>query len=362
MSEEQGFSKRRVMELPRSVAVGHGVLSDPAEICADIGLRGTALIIQDELTKKIAGDRAADILLSSGYEVQSFMISDADMENVNASVEMARRIKADFIVGIGGGRPIDVAKCSSSEIGGMPFISIPTAASHDGIVSAAASISVEGKKKSISANPPMIVIADTEIIASAPYALLTAGYGDIISNKTAVLDWELAHRDMREEISSYAAALSSMTGEIMLRNAGKMHPNDEESAWIVVKALAASGVAMSIAGSSRPASGSEHLFSHALDRIAKKPGLHGHQCALGSIMMMKLHGGDWEGFRERMKIAGLPVTAKEIGLSDEEVINAIVMAPEIRPERYTILHKLGLDREEAERLAGETGVIWSNRR
>ena len=354
---ESDFSKYRVTKLPRSVAVGHGVLDDIASICADVGLRGSALLVQDATTEKIAGGRVSDSLKKGGYTVHSFIITDADMENVKAVMEKARQVHADFLLGIGGGRSIDVAKCASSEIGGMPFISVPTAASHDGIVSGAASITVDGKKKSISAHPPMIVVADTEIIANAPYALLSAGYGDIISNKTAVLDWELANREKGEEISSYAIALSAMTGEIMLRHADQMHEGDEKSAWMVVKALTASGVAMSIAGSSRPASGAEHLFSHALDRIAEKPGLHGHQCAIGSIMMLKLHGGDWEGFRERMKIAGLPTSAGEIGLSEDEVVKALLMAPEIRPERYTVLHKLGLSREEAEELARETGVI-----
>ncbi len=356
MSEESDFSKYRVTKLPRSVAVGHGVLDEIADICSDVGLRGSALLVQDPTTEKIAGGRVAESLKNGGYTVHSYIISDADMENVEAVMQMAKKLHVDLILGIGGGRSIDVAKCAASEIGGMPFVSVPTAASHDGIVSGAASITVDGMKKSISAQPPMIVVADTKIIAGAPYALLTAGYGDIISNKTAVMDWELANKDVGEETSSYAIALSAMTGEMMLRNADKMHPGDEESAWMVVKALTASGVAMSIAGSSRPASGAEHLFSHALDRIAKKPGLHGHQCALGSIMMLKLHGGDWEGFRERMKIAGLPVTAAEMGLSEDEVVRALLMAPEIRPERYTILHKLRLSRAEAEELARETGV------
>jgi len=354
---ESDFSKHRITKLPRSVAVGHGVLDDIASICEDVGLRGSALLVQDETTRKIAGDRVAENLKKAGYTVHSFIISDADMDNVNAVMEKARQVHVDFLLGIGGGRSIDVAKCASSEIGGMPFVSVPTAASHDGIVSGAASITVDGKKTSISAQPPMIVVADTEIIAKAPYNLLTAGYGDIISNKTAVLDWELANREKGEEISSYAIALSAMTGEIMLRNADKMKPGDEQSAWMVIKALTASGVAMSIAGSSRPASGAEHLFSHALDRIAEKPGLHGHQCAIGSIMMLKLHGGDWEDFRARMSIVGLPTSAREMGLSDDEIVDALLLAPDIRPERYTILHKLRLSREEARELAVETGVI-----
>lgn len=353
---EQDFSKRKIMDLPRTIAVGHGVLRDIAGICERTGLDGRAVLVEDSVTEDIAGKSAAELLRSGGYGVEKFVISDADRTNVDNLIAIARKHRADFMVAIGGGRPIDVAKCASSEMG-IQFVSVPTAASHDGIISGSASISVDGVKTSISARPPLAVIADTKIIASAPHRLMTAGYGDVVSNRSAVLDWELANRERGEEISSYASTLSMITAETMLRSADRIIEGSEESAWIIVKALSASGVAMSIAGSSRPASGAEHLFSHALDRIARRPALHGHQCALGSIMTLKLHGSDWEDFRERLKIAGLPVTAGDAGLSDKEVVRALVMAPDIRPERYTILHKLGMNEKEAENLARETGII-----
>ena len=350
------FSKRKLMELPRTVAVGHGVIEDVGRICERTGLKGRVLIVEDKITEKVAGRKVESILKEWDFQVYKHHISEADMETVKTVKHIANIKRSDFIMGIGGGRPIDVAKMVASELG-IHFVSVPTAASHDGIISGSASIIVNGEKKSISAHPPIAVIADTSIIASAPHQLMTAGYGDIVSNKSAVLDWELANREKGKEISSYASTLSMITAETMLRSADKIIKGSEESAWIIVKALSASGVAMSIAGSSRPASGSEHLISHALDRIAEKPALHGHQCALASIMTLKLHGADWEDFRERLRIAGLPTTAKELGIRDEELIKAVLKAPEIRPERYTILHKLRLSREEVERLAKETGVI-----
>jgi len=124
----------------------------------------------------------------------------------------------------------------------------------------------------------------------------------------------------------------------------------------VCKALVSSGVAMSIAGSSRPASGSEHKFSHALDRIAKKPALHGEQCGVGTIMMMYLHGGDWEAIRNALLTIGAPTTAHALGVTDEEVIEALVHAHEIAPERYTVLGDSGLNFEAAEKLAKTTKV------
>ena len=88
---------------------------------------------------------------------------------------------------------IDTAKISAFNLD-LPFISIPTATSHDGIASSRASIPTGEGSASLEAEPPVAIVADTGIIASAPHRLLAAGCADIISNYTAILDWELAHR------------------------------------------------------------------------------------------------------------------------------------------------------------------------
>ena len=106
---------------------------------------------------------------------------------------------------------------------------------------------------------------------------------------------------------------------------------------MVTKALVSSGVAMSIAGSSRPASGGEHKFSHALDRLAPGKGLHGEQCGIGTIITMYLHGGDWRGIRASLRTIGAPVTPKEIGIDDEIAVQALLEAKNTRPERFTLL-------------------------
>ena len=93
-----------------------------------------------------------------------------------------------------------------------------------------------------------------------------------------------------------------------------------------------------------------------LDKIAKKPALHGEQCGVGAIMMMNLHGGDWKFIRDALHNVKAPTTAKELGVSPEEIIEALTIAHTIR-DRYTILGDRGLSREAAEKLAITTGVI-----
>jgi len=114
---------------------------------------------------------------------------------------------------------------------------------------------------------------------------------------------------------------------------------------------------MSIAGSSRPCSGSEHLFSHALDQLAPKPALHGEQCGVGTIMMARLHNINWRQIRDTLKRVDAPTTAEDLGVEPEHVIEALVRAAEIRPDRYTILDERTLTKDAAEKLAKTTGVI-----
>jgi len=343
------------MQLPRDVVTGHGVINEVVNVCHDLKLGDNAMIITGKHTKKIAGDIVRDAIADCGHNVEIEISTEASLEEVKRIKEIASRNSSAYLLGVGSGKSIDVAKLAATELK-IPFLSVPTAASHDGIVSSRASIIHDGKTTSIQANAPMAVVADTEIIADAPYHLLAAGCGDIMANYTAVLDWKLAYRLRNESFSEYAAALSRMTAEILIDSADSIKPELESSARILVKALVSSGVAMSIAGSSRPASGSEHMFSHALNLVAPEPALHGEQCGVGTIMMMYLHGGDWKKIRDGLKIIRAPTNADELYIEDKYILEALVLAHTIRPDRYTILGT-GLTPDAAEKVARITKVI-----
>jgi len=343
------------MQLPRDVLVGHKAIEETGCVCKDLKLRGNALIVTGSTTLKVAGKRVSELLENIGSSTETVLTCKAAIEEVQKVMEKALETDANFLLGVGSGRSIDLAKLASTRLE-LPFISIPTAASHDGIASSRASILDNGKNTSVQAQSPIAVIADTEIISAAPFRFLAAGCGDIISNYTAVLDWELASRLRNEYFGEYAAALSRMAARVIIDYADSIKPEHESSARLVVKALVSNGVAMSIAGSSRPASGSEHMFSHALDKIAPEPALHGEQCGVGTIMMMYLHGGNWQEIREALKKIGAPTTAAEMGIEDKYIIEALLHAHSIRPERYTILGN-GLTLSAAEKVARITKVI-----
>lgn len=344
----------RNVQLPREIHTGPGILDEIGEVCDTLLSKKKVTIVTGNTTKKIAGNHVIEVLEDDDYEIEEMIINQATDETVNQVYESSNDSSA--ILGVGGGKVIDVAKIASTR-NNIPFISIPTTAAHDGIASPRASIKNNTGSASLEANAPFAIIADTQIISQAPYKFTASGFADIISNLTAVEDWKLAHKLINEPFSDSAAALSVMTAKLLIQEADNIQPRHPESTAIVVKGLISSGMAMSIAGTSRPASGSEHKFSHALDKIAPKPALHGEQCGVGTIMMMYLQGGDWKHIQSVLKKVNAPTTAKELGIEDEYIIEALTQAHNIRKNRYTILGDRGLTRQAAENIAIQTKVI-----
>jgi glycerol-1-phosphate dehydrogenase [NAD(P)+] len=351
------FEKSTWIRLPRNVLVGHDVLGEAVAAIEDLRLGDRPLVVSSPTPEEVAGARLRRDFADAGYDVETITIEEASFEAVETVAAAAREHDADFLVGVGGGKAIDIAKMAGEEVD-RGFVSIPTAASHDGIVSGRSSVPEGDTRHSVAAEPPLAVVADTGVLADAPWELTTAGCADIISNYTAVKDWRLAERLQGVPYSEYAAALSEMTAEMLVDNAGSIRPGLEESAWVVVKALVSSGVAMSIAGSSRPASGAEHLISHQLDRIAPGAALHGHQVGVASLVTEYLHTGEdgqWRNVQAALANLGAPTDADGLGVSDEAFLEALTTAHTIR-DRYTILGD-GIDEAAAVEAATVTGVI-----
>ncbi len=349
--------KRTWIRLPRTVLVGHGVSDELERVLDELHPDEEIVVVTSPTPRRVLGDAVIDRLRDAGRTVADVTVEQATPDAVASVSARLDDGRSTLLLGIGGGKVIDVTKAASHDRG-RPFISVPTAASHDGIVSNRASIPEGDHRHSVAAQPPTAVVADTAIIAEAPWELTTAGSADIISNYTAVTDWRLAHRLKNVPYSEYAAALSEMTAELLVSRSDSIKQGLEESAWMVMKALVSSGVAMSIADSSRPASGAEHLFSHQLDRLAPGQALHGHQVGVGAIMMAHLQWGDngaWTDIRDALSTIGAPTTAADLGVDPDVVIEALTTAHEIR-DRYTILGD-GISTTAAERLASETGVI-----
>jgi glycerol-1-phosphate dehydrogenase [NAD(P)+] len=344
------------MQLPREVIVGKNVLGRVGEVCARLGYSGMALVVSGPITYPLAGEPVAKSVAKAGLKVDHVIVKESTEAVVNHVIGAIKRSKASIALGVGGGKDIDVAKLASAKAS-VPFMSIPTAASHDGIASPYASIKGGSRPYSIRAQAPLAILTDIDVIADSPYNLLAAGCADVVAKFTAVKDWQLAHKLKNEYYGDYAAELALMSAELVTKNAKDILKRNMEGVRTVVEALISCGVAMSIAGSSRPCSGSEHLFSHALDLVAAETSLHGERTGVGAILCAYLQGSNWEAIRAFLNEIGAPATAKELNVSPEQVVRALTMAHSLRPERYTILGETGVAEAAAEKVARTTGVI-----
>ncbi len=344
------------MQLPREVIVGKNILDRVGEVCQRLGFRGTALVVSGPVTYPLAGVRVAKSVTKAGLKVDHIVVKESTEPTLTQITEVILKSKPSLVLGVGGGKDIDLAKLASARQS-VYFMSIPTAASHDGIASPYASIKGATRPYSVRAQAPVAILADVGIIADSPYDLLAAGCGDIVAKFTAVKDWQLAHKLKNEYYGDYAAELALMSAELVTKNAREILERTLDGVRTVVEALISCGVAMSIAGSSRPCSGSEHLFSHALDLVAGETSFHGQRAGVGAILCAYLHGSNWEAIKDFLQKIGAPSTAKELKVSSDQVVKALTMAHSLRPERYTILGETGVTEAAAEKVARATGTI-----
>ncbi len=345
-----------IFNFPLSVLVEKAVEDKINSMLLNLNLGKKCLVFADENVKKIIADRVAETV-SDEFEVRMIKPESVEKDYIE---NLAKTVSHyDFSIAIGGGRTIDVAKYSSF-LAGKPWIAFPTILSHDGVVSSRASLESNGMKMSIQASGPTAIIADLETIKSAPYRFMASGCGDLISNISAVNDWKIASRAKKEKYSTLIAELSLLSAKACIEHVKEIKSKSYGGTEALLWGLVCSGFAMNLHGSSRPCSGSEHNFSHALERLfhekGLQPAIHGEQVALGTIISLYLQKGDWKGVKKSIKMFGLPTTAKQLGVSDEIIIEALTASKSVR-DRYTILNKCKLTEKTSGTILETVGII-----
>ncbi|MCZ6582315.1 MAG: sn-glycerol-1-phosphate dehydrogenase [Thaumarchaeota archaeon] len=343
-----------IMELPRLIVIGEKNLKNLGDFLRSLDNPRKVSLISGIHVKKLVEKQIERSLDSSKVKYVWHISKNNDIRSIKDLKNKIKKDRSALLIGIGGGRSVDIAKMIAFDIN-KPFVSIPTSASHDGIASPF--VSLQGDKPhSIVASAPLGVFVDIDIIRKAPRRLLASGCGDLVANIIAVKDWELGRDKTGEYFGRYSASLASLSAKILMENSDVFYKKGLD-VRVIVEALISAGVASCIAGSSRPCSGAEHLFSHALDQLAPGVGLHGEKCGIGAIMMAKLQGQDWKKIIKTLKNVGAPTTAKEIGLKPETLAEALIIAQSLRPERYTILKEVNMTKRKALALAKSTRVI-----
>jgi glycerol-1-phosphate dehydrogenase [NAD(P)+] len=297
-------------------------------------------IFYGEGMKDLVGEKVAISLDSSEIYVEAEeTVTSAAIEDVVASTfRLPRGVQA--IVAVGGGMAVDYGKYAGF-LAQLPTIAVPTAISNDGFASPGASLYVAGKRVSCKARIPFGVVIDTDVVKGSPQRMTLSGVGDLLSKYSSIADWKLAYHRTGETVNDFAVMITLQSVENLVN-----HPDstidDDAFLQLVCGALVMSGVAMEVSGSSRPASGSEHLISHAYDQIASRRSLHGLQVAVATLATTWLQNNQWRPTVQRvLHETGVHDYLTDNRLDRGQFIAAIREAPAVKPGYYTVLSERG---------------------
>lgn len=258
----------------------------------------------------------------------------------SASFEEAKELtlslppRVNAILGFGGGKALDVAKYVSF-LTRLPYVAIPTSLSNDGICSPQSSLTIAAKRRSFPSAMPMGVVIDTAVCLGAPEILWLSGIGDLVAKFTAVADWKLAFHAAKTPVDDFSALLSDASVYQFLGRPIR----DLEGTKLLGTTLLLNGIAMGICGSSRPASGSEHLLSHALDELSSRPRLHGLQVGVATYLISLLQGGHNSADIARLfEATGFWKVIRNDPFNRTEWIEAARRAPSLKTDFYTVLN------------------------
>ena len=322
--------------IPALLKIGPGALGELGTYLKDLRLEKVVILFGNGLIEMFGMD-VMKSLAEMGIDVLEYQELDTVRLEDLTSLAFSMPAKTQAVIGIGGGKVIDAAKYCGF-LRNLAFISIPTSASSDGFSSASASLLVEGRRKSVPARLAYGIVVDTQIIKSAPKKFIYSGSGDMVSKITALYDWKFEEEHGYGKVNDFATMIAKKAVNSFVRTPFE---SIEEDLFIkeLLDSLAMSGIANEIAGSSAPTSGSEHLISHALDKMLEQPQLHGIQVGIATYLMSVVQDHRYKRVNTIFTQTGFWDFVKTLGMRRVDFEQAIDLAPSIKPFRHTYLHE-----------------------
>ena len=261
------------------------------QIIQELGLFGKAVIICDRNTWEAAGKRIA-MLLPEHHIIMLDRDNIHPDEKTVAEIENDYPTDAAYIVGVGGGVITDTAKYTGKQHGGIPVVLVPTAASVDGFAANSSVMTFNNFKHPLTTQSAVAIIADTNVLASAPYRLTASGLGDLLGKYIALGDWKLANLVTGEALCPRIYGMVNEALERSMEIIHKVKERDPDAIEALMYALILSGLTIQMWGNARPASGAEHMAAHVWELAIFSPDtgfLHGETVGVGTIACKKLY-------------------------------------------------------------------------
>ncbi|MBR1945210.1 MAG: iron-containing alcohol dehydrogenase family protein [Alphaproteobacteria bacterium] len=334
MKLNQTYTNKQI-NVPYLLKIGEGKLAKIGKYLSDKEFDQIALFLGEGI-EALIGESFFEEAEKEGIKIlHKQTVAGVDLEEIaHTAFSLPSAVKA--VVGIGGGKTLDFAKYTAYLLR-LPYIAVPTVMSNDGFCSPSSSLTVSGNRKSVKSGIPFGVIIDLNIIKTNPDVFLFSGIGDMVSKITALRDWKDAFRKGRERFNDFASLMAYNSLDILfLKHSFDIHSREFQRS--LANSLLVSGLAMEIAGSSRPASGSEHLISHALDSVSAKPKAHGIQVGVATYLCALLQNNEnLADVHSVLTHTGFWDFVEQNPFDRREFEQALKLAPSIKSDYYTIL-------------------------
>ena len=278
----------------KELVIKSGAISRLPEVLARPDYRDSKQIVMicDANTFEVAGRQVKALVPA----VKAVVLPPENLHADEHGVALARdgidrAPGADLMIAVGSGTVHDITRYHAYQMG-IPFISVPTAASVDGFVSTVAAMTWKGCKKSFTAVSPEVVLADTDIFKTAPLRLTASGVSDLLGKYTALADWKIAHRVTGEPICETICQMEYDALDALKASLPGLKSGDTEAYEALMYGLLLSGLAMQMTGNSRPASGAEHHMSHLWEMgVINAPidFYHGEKVGVGLVLASKIY-------------------------------------------------------------------------
>lgn len=262
------------------IEIDSDILGEIPNKLGKLGLQGATHLVADTNTMLAAGRKVEAALQRAGVTTSKTLYETGDKDLVPDEVSLARLflevpLSAKVLLAIGSGTITDLVRFVAHKLG-KPFVSIPTAPSMDGYASAVAPLIVGGFKRTFPATPPVAIYADLDVLCKAPSQMIVAGFGDLLGKFTARADWQLSRIIHGEYYCQSSLDLMATALEECSANPEGLYRREPSVIQGLIEGLILSGIAIGMAGNSRPASGAEHMLAHYWEMRSLKEGSHYH--------------------------------------------------------------------------------------
>lgn len=276
----------------RRVEIGVNATELSGKILLSEGFGRRLLLVADENTIA-ASKNLSQVLRDSGFDLTKLIYANCTEATDFSEAQVESLLQSnDSVISVGSGSLNDICRVAAFN-SQKAFAIYATAPSMDGFASDTAPIVKNGFKSSWKAKQPEVIIADTEVLAAAPQILKSAGFGDMIAKCVGLVDWRIAKLLINEYYCENIANITREATRRIFSLAPRVMQNDAETAGEIMEALVLTGLAMKLAGCSRPASGSEHVISHYWECQKLMRGLfpdyHGRKVGVATVLMAKLY-------------------------------------------------------------------------